>query len=169
MLRVFVHVNGGQEQVEITAAPGGQQFVSHQSGRKAHLWWAVEPLSQGERAVLEHVVPNFDTLIVGRESVSGWQEVFRGAVVESGYDPQMLSVTALENVRTPPPAPAPVVPVPAAPVPAAPVMVREPVSPPGVRPVAQVHGFFQGAQQAQQAPAEAKTDMGDPVDGRTAQ
>lgn len=106
MLKVFAHVNGGQEQVEVRLPPAGQQLASLQAGRKVHFWWRQEELAgvdpDGHR-VLSYLVPNMDLIIVGRETPVGWQVVFKGAVVESGFDGQTLSVTALEPSRPTPP------------------------------------------------------------------
>lgn len=103
---MFAHINGGQEQVAISVPPAGQQLVSLQSGRKAHFWWPVDQLAgtdeEGFR-VLRYVVPNMDLIIVGRETPVGWQVVFKGAVVECGYDGQTVSVTALEHAQPKPP------------------------------------------------------------------
>lgn len=152
MLRVFVHVNGGQDPIEILMRPAGQQFAQVQTGRKAHFWWPVEELAKTDEnghQTLATLVPHLDRVIVGRQTASGWQHVFEGAVVECGYDISVVSLTAFEPPR------------PAAPPPAPPQGgVREPLAPlPGTGPgpeagYAEVpnapRDFLFGARQVQQ-------------------
>lgn len=123
MLRVFVYLSGRRESVEVTVRPAGQQLGGFQQGRKAHFWWTYEELEKNDpdaARVLRCLVPGLDRVWVGRDlpDQAQVQQVFDGAVVECGFDPQMVSLTAVEAPRQAyPPQPPP-------------SGVREPVQPP---------------------------------------
>jgi len=103
VLRVFVYLGGGPEHVEVKSAPAGQSLAGLKEGRKAHFWWTSDEVDKdpGVAGVLRSLVPNLDRVWVGRDfgNGAGMQAVFDGTVVETGYDPSMVSLTALEPRR----------------------------------------------------------------------
>jgi hypothetical protein len=161
---VFVYLGGGPEHVEVKVNAAGQSLAGLQQGRKAHFWWTAEDIDRdpGVAGVLRSLVPNVDRIWVGRDFGQGgnMQAVFDGTLVESGYDPTMVSLTALEVRREQPYPPIqgggvrePVRPVPSGPGPVAapPPPAAQPAQPSGEtvssRPA---DNFFVQARQAQQ-------------------
>lgn len=109
-LRVFVYPAGGPEHVEIPFTPTGLSMAGLKEGRKAHLWWSMEVVEKEPSVarMLRSLVPTADRLWVGREVGGGGQlqTVFDGTLVETGYDPTMVTLTGIEPPRQAyPPAP----------------------------------------------------------------